>query len=68
MTVGNYIKRALPRGKIYGDREPLPQRARGKHRFICEYGIDDSPHNFHRVFFHSVFANEQRAIAMHSIF
>src|SRR5439155_20477452 len=30
--------------------------------FICEYGIDDSPRSFHRVF-----ANEQHAISMHSI-
>jgi hypothetical protein len=29
---------------------------------ICEYGIDDSPRSFHRVF-----ANEQHAISMHSI-
>jgi hypothetical protein len=58
-----YQKGSLPRGKIYGDRKLLPPRARGKHRFICEYGIDDSLHNFHRVF-----ANEQRAISMHSSF
>src|SRR5205823_2385585 len=31
--------------------------------FICEYGIDDSPRSFHRVF-----TNEQHAISMHSIF
>ena len=30
--------------------------------FICEYGIDDRPRSFHRVF-----ANEQHAISMHSI-
>lgn len=30
--------------------------------FICEYGIDNSPCCFHRVF-----ANEQHAISMHSI-